>query len=392
MKKLFLALLLLALSSIAQAQEYTSRYFHYNQYYDAPVPFTITATTIDGADTNSFELGGGGANAAGRGAWLALTGADYGGANLGGRAVFHLSDDTYDTNITLGKIDGNVGTAITVTSAAANDTMTMFKGINARTATSGDIRLYTYSDAAGGAFVLSGTPTFTSGAISALTRQYSGARGAAAIEQVNGNLYFWNVTSGNAKKRWTIPATATDTVADWVFGDANTASTVATIRGARADGSDDGILELLAGGATGNGRGAGIKLYGNEVSGVEGQLYITAGATVRGHMYLQTAANANMYFQNRGSTRWKLEDNTGAWAQDASNGGNIVFAKASTGIDLGGAITFLEIPQWPIASKPNCTIGSIAVATDSNDCSAGAGDGAICYCKTANTWVLLANI
>lgn len=45
------------------------------------------------------------------------------------------------------------------------------------------------------------------------------------------------------------------------------------------------------------------------------------------------------------------------------------------------------------ALPATCTIGEYFQDTDSNDCAnTGGGDGAICVCKAANTWVLVANI
>lgn len=79
-----IAVLCIIVATTAYAQEYTSRHFHYDTYFDAPVPFSIKATTVDGADTNSWRFCAGGDCAASRGAFVQGWGNDFGGAAAGG--------------------------------------------------------------------------------------------------------------------------------------------------------------------------------------------------------------------------------------------------------------------------------------------------------------------
>ena len=59
-------------------------------------------------------------------------------------------------------------------------------------------------------------------------------------------------------------------------------------------------------------------------------------------------------------------------------------------VNLGEAASF-EVPNGTDLPA-TCAIGQLFHDTDSNDCAnTAAGDGALCICKTANTWVLLFN-
>jgi len=240
MKKLFLILLLIP--TLLSAQDFSHRYFHYNQYFDAPAPFSITANTIDGADNNAFCISGGGA---------CLTNT-RGASILGG---------------------GN--------------------------------------ENAGG---YAGTLTLESGDV---------ASSRGIIFNPGGYI------------GWNMPRMGASTTSDLVFGYTSTASSVATIRGVRGVDADDGTLALTAGSSCDPTEGACITMKGNEVGSAEGQIYITAGTTARGSIYLQTTANGNITFQNRGLSRWLISDNSGNLTQDATTGGNIVMAKTTTSIIHG---------------------------------------------------------
>lgn len=122
MKKiLFLLILFLALP--LQAQEYTSRYFHYNQYFDAPAPFTLTATTIDGADNNSWSWCAGGACTAARGASISAAGNDVGGAGAGGGLTYEAGTGALANHYfqTAGLLDWTLGANITQNATNGNN-------------------------------------------------------------------------------------------------------------------------------------------------------------------------------------------------------------------------------------------------------------------------------
>lgn len=53
----------------------------------------------------------------------------------------------------------------------------------------------------------------------------------------------------------------------------------------------------------------------------------------------------------------------------------------------------LEIPNGALSTLPStCAVGELYVVTDDDDCASSAsGDGAICICKSSNTWALQDN-
>lgn len=226
--KRFLFLILLLIAPPLSAQEYTSRYFHYNSYFDAPAPFTIMAATIDGADNNSMCLAGGGSTADTRGAGICINGNE--------------ATATGKVTIQSGNVSGS------------------------------DIELY--------------------------------PRGF---------------------KSWSVQST-TGTDNEFVFGYSALANSVATIRGDRADASDDGTLNLCAGGACSTTRGSFITLLGDDVGGAG------AGAGITYEAGTGTAGTHK--FNTAGSLRWSILAN-GNISQDVTNGGGLVMSKANTGLTYG---------------------------------------------------------
>lgn len=100
-----------------------------------------------------------------------------------------------------------------------------------------------------------------------------------------------------------------------------------------ADASDTSGLILTGGGATGTTRGANILVYGNEAVSAGGYVQIEAGnvANSKIYNYLSAASSTWGILNNSAALMWSM-DTTGALTQDATNGGNIVFAKAAGGI------------------------------------------------------------
>ena len=240
MKKLFLLLLLIP--TLLQAQDFKHRYFHYNQYFDAPTPFMITANTIDGADDHAICLASGGTcTSSTRGALLFLT---------GNEAAGYL----------------------------------------------GEISLAAGGTAGSGINFLTGVG-------------------------VNTNSQKWRMGPGAT------------TSSDLVFGTSALASSVATIRGARGVDADDGILKLAGGDACDPLEGACITIRGNDVGSAnnDGSINIIPGGGTYGwvNLYSTNGAGASLL-------RW-LVNTAGDFSQNTTNGGNIVMAKANTGLIVGAA-------------------------------------------------------
>lgn len=113
---------------------------------------------------------------------------------------------------------------------------------------------------------------------------------------------------------------------DLIFGSSTIAATIFNIRGARADGSDDGSLRLSGGGATDYTRGATIHLNGNEHALDSGCVEIMPGAT--GDILL---------YDSSGNVAWNIDtDITG----DPVNGGHVIFGPSGTGIQSNGGATW----------------------------------------------------
>lgn len=285
MKKLLF--ILLCIPVLAQAQSYTSRYFHYDQYYDAPAPFCIEASTVDGADNEAIVFSGGGScSSVQRGALVAAHGNEH--ANAG------------QLNIYAGDDNG-----------------------------------------------------FTGGA---------------------GSINF----NTRSIQRWQIPRGASAAADDLVFGDSGTASSIATIRGARADGSDDGILILTGGGASGVTRGATATLYGDDNSG---SMYLYSSSRPGAEVRVAAAStNGQVAFWGNGQQKWYVSAASGDLVQDATNGGAVVFNRAFPGIQYVGSArgvpspagttqsdaTAMTAAQWQIVVGANNVAGIKFPATSGN--------------------------
>lgn len=122
---------------------------------------------------------------------------------------------------------------------------------------------------------------------------------------------------------------------DVILGKTATTAPVFTIRGQTADGDDDGILYLASGGAAATSRGGYIQIQSNETSGAA-DLKVIAGDSSGAHLYLDAGnASGDIYIEPGGSTlRWTF-GSAGDLTQNATNGGNIVMSKASTGFRYG---------------------------------------------------------
>lgn len=107
-----------------------------------------------------------------------------------------------------------------------------------------------------------------------------------------------------------------------------------------------------------------------------------------------TPRTDDTYSLGTSSAEWKDAYIDGTLNADTASIGVCSLTGATTvtgSVDAGGASAF-EIPNVAVASKPaTCAVGELLVITDSDDCTNGSGDGALCVCKSANTWALVAD-
>lgn len=137
-------------------------------------------------------------------------------------------------------------------------------------------------------------------------------------------------------------------------GDTSATPAASTIRGTNASGTDIGgpNLTIQAGRGTGTGAGGAV-VFQTSAAG-------TTGSTLN-------AATERMRITSAG-----------------------VMQMASGSYIDAGAGKF-ELPNGT-AIPATCTVGELFQDTDSNDCiNTGGGDGALCICKTTNTWALISN-
>lgn len=99
-----------------------------------------------------------------------------------------------------------------------------------------------------------------------------------------------------------------------------------------ADAADNLTLRLGGGGSLASTRGAAAYLQGNEAGG---SAAVIGGAIATGHVDLQlTHASALIRVVNSsGLVAWSISD-TGVLTSDATSGGSLVFAKATSGVQL----------------------------------------------------------
>lgn len=256
---------------------------------------TIRGAQGDGSDDATLQLTGGGSStlSGGRGAYIKLQGEDVGGANKGG-------------NIDIVGGVGNAGTAGNFpTITIRNDTADGSDYGVVKLAAGGAVDLGTR-----GAYLsLYGNENGTTGA----TLDSGGAANNSLIlenDSDGGDIRFYVGAGGNATIRWSIKGAADTTTDDLIFGRSTVASSVATIRGARADASDDGTLNITAGGAVGTTRGAFITLKGDDVggAGAGGGIVIDTGTGTTQTLVIKTANTAAMTINTDGTVDFNTTD------------------------------------------------------------------------------------
>lgn len=303
MKKLFLALLLLP--ALLQAQDFSHRYFHYNQYYDAAVPFTITANTADGADTNAISISGGGTCDITRGACVTAYGNEHGylgqlwlaAANAGASSQINFYTRGSQIWTMPGAATATASDLVFGLSSVASSVATI-KGARADGSDDGILNL-----CAGGA-----TGAARGGFIELDGNEIGSSQdGRVAInagdDAVAGYIAF---NTGNGFRQWTVPYQAANTANDLVFGASTVANSIATIHGARADASDDGQISICSGGACANTRGAYMTLYGAEHATGGGNVLFDLGTNGYKYEFGGGAAATAYYFLQGNNTNLVL--------------------------------------------------------------------------------------
>jgi hypothetical protein len=266
----------------------------------------------DGTDDDILQLTAGGSSTMSgtRGAYIQLEGADVGAANAGG-----------DINIV-----GGVGAA----STAGNYPIITIRNDTADGSDWGQVCI-----GGGGTCNAAISTGIRGGEIRVYGNETPSIGGNVELLTGNGGyLSFWTGDNDSAltRERWRVPVDANNVNADLAFGPGG-ATANGAIRALTNDGSDAGTLYLCGGGGlnalcASTTRGAYIALQGDDVggAGAGGGMTLEAG----------TGTTGTIKFNTAGLARWAV-DASGNLAQDATNGGNIVFGKPSTGIFQGTA-------------------------------------------------------
>jgi len=103
-------------------------------------------------------------------------------------------------NVGIGTVSPSASLHIekSVSSSATTSAFARFKNSHGNV---GDVSVYTYEDAVGGAITFGANPSFSGGVITTLAKQYpAGGRGGSAISSDNGNIYFKTVNASNVNK------------------------------------------------------------------------------------------------------------------------------------------------------------------------------------------------
>jgi hypothetical protein len=117
------------------------------------------------------------------------------------------------------------------------------------------------------------------------------------------------------------------------LGDLVLTQTNSLIRTDTADGADAKAIIINGGGRNSRGAGANIVLHGNE-TGFTGNLSLQSGNAAGADISIDAVDQSE--FRSNGNLLWSIPT-TGAFTQDATNGGDIVFNRAGTSIRTGTA-------------------------------------------------------
>lgn len=135
------------------------------------------------------------------------------------------------------------------------------------------------------------------------------------------------------------------------------------------------MLNLCGGGGCATSRGSLIELYGNEAAST-GNIDIESGAVSNSQVRLiGTQADSDLIVIIGGATKLAVS------SDDTDFRNNVIFG-------TGGS---LELPNGTTLPA-TCSVGNVFHDTDSDDCAdTGSGDGALCICKSTDTWALVSN-
>lgn len=120
-----------------------------------------------------------------------------------------------------------------------------------------------------------------------------------------------NVKQGGSDKV-VIDSTGITASTDVIF----TSSPTTTIRTNTSDGADTNQIAIRGGGGSGNERGSFIRFFGNEASGAEGFLDLSAGNTTSSNSIVNIRApgsNGSFNVINQGTTRLSIGNSSSSW-------------------------------------------------------------------------------
>lgn len=212
---------------------------------------------------------------------------------------------------------------------------------------------------------------------------------------VSSSGFSWYV-DGDANRKLAFDASS-DTSLTLTYGDGSTSGQILGIVGANADGSDSGGISVNGGGAGADaGRGAYMALFGNEKSSTPGQARLDSGSESTADVLINAngddiilTATDDIVLQGQGSGD-VITLAGGGTAVDLTVADDLVSVAAGTKFNAGDGAG-LELPNTNTLPA-TCNIGEIFHDPNSNDCAdTGGGDGALCICKSSNTWVLVSN-
>jgi len=152
------------------------------------------------------------------------------------------------------------------------------------------------------------------------------------------------------------------------------------------DAADSSCLSITGGAAAAITRGGYATACGNEDGGNPGVLTLSSGnASGAGVVIVGAASNGNIDFQNNGASRWRI-GSTGDLTSQATNGGNLVFNVAKTGVVFpSGTVAATGSTQADAAALPT-TVQRVTAA----DATKGVKLGALSTYTTGQV-ILIAN-
>lgn len=381
-------LLISVLLSVLWAQvsfaQNTSRFFSGNYKYTS-VGWALNANTLNGADTNSMSINGGGGGAgtsSARGGYVRVFGADYGGAGAGGDVDLGTADNG-DVNIRTYNSGGNFYVNLdnlrrwSFETGGAADHSYIYYGDGATANWIAEILSNTVNGAdtsmiriggGGGAGVTRGGwidiqgADFGGAALGGDVRINTADNGDIALytDQSGGHIFF---ALGGEQKWYMVPTAAS--TSRMVFGINGSANWIGEILADTSDAADDSILRLSGGGAAiGPTRGGVVEIEGADYggAGAGGDVRLKTAdagditlitASSGGHVFIDLdneqkwyfvptgASISDLHYGIAGSANWtgRIVADTGNGADDATlelSGGGAAAAVRGGHIRLKG--------------------------------------------------------